>query len=65
MYRCTEVVTINYLYSLLSDYLQGLTLGMISTNEDRKVMREDAWKSYLSDPNGKKFANEYWVSYGQ
>lgn len=43
---------------------KGLTLGMISTNEDRKIMREDAWKSYLSDPNGKKFANEYWLWIG-
>jgi hypothetical protein len=46
-------------------FVQGLTLGMITSNEDRKVMREDAWRAYLSDPNGKKFANEYWVNVHQ
>ena len=41
--------------------MQGLALAVVRSEEQRKTIRQDAWRCYLKDPNGKKFENQYWV----
>eukprot|EP00116_Pleurobrachia_bachei_P009656 sb/3469918/ len=39
---------------------KGFKLAVVRNEEQRKTIRQDAWRSFLRDPNGKKFGNQYW-----